>query len=321
MLLITSNQIRYAELQETIANNQRVAAETNRHNLAYEAETSRHNVSTEAESSRHNIATEQESKRSNLANEQIAINSLNENIRHNKTVETETSRHNLQTESLTRQSNLETQRHNKAAEYLETNKLAEQQRHNMNAEYQQNLALNETTRHNLAAESLSHETNLINLERNDIYKEQNAITRENNLNNILLRQRELNIAQQNADSTRISANANALNVVNQASRYAVQNEADLRNVSVNERRADVSERQVSIDALRQSTNQYLANLKADYQKLVDIPQANAKLKQIDQQIRESESKVKSNNVNTLRTAFQLAKDVTKTVAGLLSLRR
>lgn len=75
---MTSNQLKWAEIQENKRSHQVNEEETNRSNLAREGETYRHNVASEStelgklwESSRHNQETERETKRKNVYDQLI----------------------------------------------------------------------------------------------------------------------------------------------------------------------------------------------------------------------------------------------------------
>lgn len=130
---MTSNQIRYWELQETKRANRAKERETRRANKASETLTREYQQGT-LDIRGQELA---ETIRRDLAGESISLQTLGENRRHNIAYEQESARHNLATEGLTaRQLSLEqdklreTIRSHRASESISWSNLAEARRHN-----------------------------------------------------------------------------------------------------------------------------------------------------------------------------------------------
>lgn len=130
---MTSNQLRYWELKETIRSNRAKEAETRRSNRATERLTQAYQLGS-LELRARELS---EIQRRNLASEGISLATLAETSRHNVQYEQETKRHNLSNEALTaRQLDIsqaslnETVRSHKVQESLTKLTLAENIRHN-----------------------------------------------------------------------------------------------------------------------------------------------------------------------------------------------
>lgn len=130
---MTSNQIRYWELQETKRANRARERETRRTNKANETLTREYQQGTL------DIRGQEleETIRRNLAGESISLQTLGENKRHNIAYESESARHNLASERLSaKQLSLEqdklseTIRSHRASESISWGNLAEARRHN-----------------------------------------------------------------------------------------------------------------------------------------------------------------------------------------------
>lgn len=131
---MTSNQIRYWELQEMKRANRAKERETRRANRAGERLTRDYQQGT-LDLRAQELA---ETIRRNLAGESINLETLAENKRHNVVYENEIARHNKATEGLTsKQLNIEqgklaeTIRSHKASESISLQNLAETRRHNV----------------------------------------------------------------------------------------------------------------------------------------------------------------------------------------------
>lgn len=131
---MTSNQLRYWELQEAKRANRAKERETRRANRANERLTRNYQQGT-LDLRAQELA---ETVRRNLAGESISLGTLAESQRHNVAYEHESARHNLATEGLTsRQLNIETEklsetiRSHKASESISLQNVAEMRRHNI----------------------------------------------------------------------------------------------------------------------------------------------------------------------------------------------
>lgn len=169
---MTSNQIRYWELNETTTHNRNTERETNRSNLAREAETRRSNLAREKETNRHNLATEKETNRSNLAREllttlqreqdariaqrnyEISYFNSRENARHNSAVEALQLQQMQQQLKAVQTQVAEQSRHNQASERATLQSLDETKRSNLAREANSAATIAETQRSNLAQEIL-----------------------------------------------------------------------------------------------------------------------------------------------------------------------
>lgn len=177
---MTSNQIKYWDLQERKRSNKVNEAETHRSNVARETETNRHNTVTEAETERHNRALEgltlkqvTELQRHNQATEVQAVAELQEKHRSNVEQEHigqlnvglgyarlgEEARHNRVAEENTLFSVLETQRSHRQNEAYTAEQLEETRRSNREREEQNRLnwltevgRTSEQGRHNVTTE-------------------------------------------------------------------------------------------------------------------------------------------------------------------------
>lgn len=184
---MTSNQIKYWDLEERKRSNRVNEVEVHRANRAREDETNRHNVAVETETNRHNIAVEgmtlqqvSELQRHNQATEVQAAADLQERHRANVEQEhigrlnvglgyarlNEENRHNLASEQNTLYSILETQRSNRQREAYTADTLEETKRSNAAREEQNRLnwltevgGKTEQSRHNKASEENTREYN------------------------------------------------------------------------------------------------------------------------------------------------------------------
>ena len=200
---MTSNQLRYWELQEAKRANRAKERETRRANRANEAltrefqqgtldlrsqelaETVRKNMAAEtisletlAETSRHNIAYENESARHNMATEKLTSRQLD--IEGNKL--TETIRSHKASEAISRLNLSELQRHNKAQEGISARQLEidSQYRNAMIDQGQQRIVLDsqhiENEKRRLVNDTYTRlETNRHNREQESIAKEANKL--------------------------------------------------------------------------------------------------------------------------------------------------
>lgn len=141
---MTSNQIRYWELQETKRANRAKERETKRANRVNEALTREYQQGT-LDLRGQELA---ETIRRNLAGESISLQTLGENQRHNLAYEQESARHNMATENLTaKQLNIEQGklaemiRSHRATESIAWGNLSETRRHNQTQERISNLQL------------------------------------------------------------------------------------------------------------------------------------------------------------------------------------
>lgn len=137
---MTTNQIRYWEMQEG-----------KRHNVAQESENFRHNTATEAQAANELVETH----RHNVSTETIAQGNLTETIRHNKETET-VSKGELKVHQGQLKENI---RHNKKSEKqtdvdlgIKKGQLKETERHNKKTEGQTDKQISENQRHNIAME-------------------------------------------------------------------------------------------------------------------------------------------------------------------------
>lgn len=135
---MTSNQIRYWELQELKRSNRSRERETRRSNKATERLNRAYQMGT-LDLRAQELA---ETIRRNIASENISLATLMETNRHNVVYESETNRHNLASESLTsRQLDIsqhsldETVRSHKAQERISYANLSELSRHNVAQEH------------------------------------------------------------------------------------------------------------------------------------------------------------------------------------------
>lgn len=131
---MTSNQLRYWELQEAKRSNRAKERETRRANRMSEKLTHEYQQGT-LELRAQELA---ETSRSHQANEAINLASVQENVRHNVAYENETRRHNMQSEQLNaKQLDIsaatlnENIRSHKANERIAQGNLAEMRRHNV----------------------------------------------------------------------------------------------------------------------------------------------------------------------------------------------
>lgn len=131
---MTSNQLRYWELQEAKRSNRARERETRRANRMSESLTRAYQQGT-LDLRAQELA---EAVRSHQANEAVNLASVQENVRHNMVYENETKRHNIQSEQLTsRQLDIssatlnENIRSHKANERIAQGNLAEMRRHNV----------------------------------------------------------------------------------------------------------------------------------------------------------------------------------------------
>lgn len=134
---MTSNQLRYWELQEARRSNKAKERETRRANRMSENLTRAYQQGT-LELRAQELA---ETSRSHQVNEAISLAGVQENVRHNMVYEKETQRHNVQSEQLTsRQLDIsaatlnENIRSHKANERIAQGNLAEMRRHNVTQE-------------------------------------------------------------------------------------------------------------------------------------------------------------------------------------------
>lgn len=138
---MTSNQLRYWELQETIRSNRAKEAETRRSNRTTEKLTQAYQQGTL------DLRAQElsETQRRNMASENISLATLAETSRHNVQYEMETKRHNLGTEALT-------------ARQLDISQasLNETVRSHKSQEGLARLTFNENVRHNMAQEGLGY---------------------------------------------------------------------------------------------------------------------------------------------------------------------
>lgn len=131
---MTSNQLRYWELQEAKRSNRAKERETRRANRMSEQLTRSYQRGT-LDLRAQELA---EAIRSHQASEAVNLASMQENVRHNMVYEQETKRHNVQSEQLTsRQLDIsaatlgENVRSHKANERIAQGNLAEMRRHNV----------------------------------------------------------------------------------------------------------------------------------------------------------------------------------------------
>lgn len=234
-----------------------------------------------------------------MQNEATAINSLQETKRSNRARERETHRSNVANERLTRSAQRETNRHN-----LVTESQGQQQ-------------INESIRSNLERERLSGEANAINSERNNIQREYN--------------QGQLQLGYDNLANQQYIAETGRINAITQANRAAVQNQADLTNAQANisnaasnrqnalsnASQARTAQENTTISRLRAQSDQLLASIKGDYLNRIDLPAHSKRMQQIDSEIKLAESKIRSNNVNTVKTGVDVLNSVIKTLTSLL----
>lgn len=213
---MTSNQIKYWDLQERTRNNKAVEKETNRSNLAREAETNRANLAKEKETNRSNRAREWENwnarmdlnrrfgiqqaeiERQNRINNDLAYKQLEELKRHNLSDEgirlisasadynraAEQARNNRVLESQGQQKIVEQHYVNEANLGQNQQKIDEQRRYNLAEQELKAGTLEETQRSHLANEALDRfrntlsENHMIEEVRHNLATE--SISREDN---------------------------------------------------------------------------------------------------------------------------------------------
>lgn len=216
---MTSNQIKYWDLEEKKRSNKANEIETNRANVARERELNRSNVARETETNRHNLATELQQQRE-----------LAEQSRHNVTVETEANRSNVANEYLKHETNLISDKVGMANVGLGYSQLSELVHHNRNQERlnyydtvtRQQVA-EETKRNNLAQEqqrinewamqgstlseqgrhnqTVEQETERANREKAQVTREENATKVTSGLLNQLQQQMYMQGGQFNGQTT------------------------------------------------------------------------------------------------------------------------